>query len=132
MELTTRLEIKKWDEQPYEELPGGAKLARASVTTIGTAEFSGESGSELLLHYRPDGTSSFVGLQRFSGLLTGREGSFVARTEGSYDGTTARFSGHIVPGSGSGALAGISGEVSSVSTHADYPWMPLTLGFELE
>jgi hypothetical protein len=132
MELTTRLEIKNWDEKPYEELPGGEKFARASVATVGTEEFAGESVSEMLLYYRPDGTSAFVGLQRFTGRLAGREGTFVAANEGSYDGTTARVAGRVVPGSGTGELTGISGEVGSVSTHADYPWMPLTLRYELE
>lgn len=132
VELTTRLEIKKWAEQPFEELPSGEKLARASVATVGHEEFAGESSSEMLLYYRPDGTSSFVGLQRFAGRLAGREGSFVVSSTGSYDGGTARVAGRIVPGSGTGTLAGITGEVSSVSTHADYPWMPLTIDYELE
>jgi hypothetical protein len=131
MELAIRLEIKNWDEQPYRELPSGEKFARASVATVGSEEFAGESTSELLLYYRPDGTSSFAGLQRFAGRLAGREGTFVARNEGSYDGAAARFSGQIVPDSGTGALAGISGAVSSTSTHADYPWMPLTISYEL-
>jgi hypothetical protein len=131
MELTTRLEIKKWDEQPYEELPTGEKLARASVATAGTAGFDGESGTEMLLYYRPDGTSSFVGLQRFAGRLDGRQGTFVVQSEGSYDGTTARIAGRVVAGSGTGELAGLTGELTSASTHADYPWMPLTLRYDL-
>jgi Protein of unknown function (DUF3224) len=132
MELSTRLEIKNWDEKPYDELPGGEKFARASVSTVGTEGFAGESVSEMLLYYRPDGTSAFVGLQRFAGRLADRDGTFVIQTDGSYDGTTARVSGRVVPGSGTGELTGISGELTSASTHADYPWMPLTLRYELE
>ena len=37
-------------------------------------------------------------------------------------------SGGLIP---SGELAGISGTAESVSTHADYPYMPLTLEYEL-
>lgn len=132
MELTTRLEIKKWDEQPYQERPGGEKLARASVATVGTEGFAGESSSEMLLYYRPDGTSSFAGLQWFEGRLDGRQGTFVVRSEGGYDGTSATMSGQVVPGSGTGELTGLRGELTSVSTHADYPWMPISLRYELE
>jgi hypothetical protein len=132
MELTTRLEITKWDEQPYRQLPSGEKLARASVATVGTQEFAGESSSELLLYYRPDGTSSFVGLQWFDGRLDGRAGTFVVQSEGAYDGASATMSGQVVPGSGTGELTGLRGELSSVSTHADYPWMPISLRYELE
>jgi hypothetical protein len=132
MELTTRLEIKKWDEQPYQEMPGGEKLARASVSTIGAAEFDGESSTEMLLYYRPDGTSTFVGLQHFDGTLDGRRGTFVVQSEGSYDGTSASVSGQVVAGSGTGELAGLAGSLTSVSTSGDYPWMPITLRYELE
>ena len=38
----------------------------------------------------------------------------------------------IIDGSGTGDLAGISGSAQSVSTHADYPYLPLTLTYELE
>jgi hypothetical protein len=131
MELITRLEIKNWDEQPYEELPGGEKFARAAVATVGTEGFAGESRSDMLLYYRSDGTSSFVGLQRFTGRLGDREGTFVVQSEGSYDGSTARIAGRVVPGSGTGELAGLTGELSSASTHADYPWMPIILRYEL-
>jgi len=37
----------------------------------------------------------------------------------------------VVTGSGTGGLVGISGTCVSVSTHADYPFMPLTLAYEL-
>jgi hypothetical protein len=38
----------------------------------------------------------------------------------------------VVPGSGTGELSGLSGTVSSRSTHADYPHMPLSLTYEFE
>ena len=37
----------------------------------------------------------------------------------------------ILPGSATDDLAGITGSCSSVSTHADYPFMPLTLDYHL-
>jgi hypothetical protein len=90
---------------------------------------SGSAG--MLAYYRPDGTSSYVTVMRLTGVLAGREGSFVLRGEGTYDGTTASGRMTVVAGSGTGGLAGISGACESVSTHADYPFMPLALAYDL-
>jgi hypothetical protein len=132
MELTTRLEIKNWDEKPHQELPTGEKFARAQVTLLGTGDgFDGDASADSLLYYRPDGTSTFVGLYRFSGTLDGRPGTFVVESSGTYDGTTATVTGTVVPGSGTGELAGLTGRFDSASTHGDYPHMPVTLTYDL-
>jgi len=72
-----------------------------------------------------------VTMMQITGTLDGRSGSFVLAGAGTYDGTTATGESRIVPGSGTGGLAGISGSATSTSTHADYPFMPLTLRYEL-
>jgi hypothetical protein len=68
---------------------------------------------------------------RLTGILDGRAGSFVLSGEGTFDGTTASGQMSVVTGSGTDGLAPISGTCVSVSTHADYPFMPLTLTYEL-
>ena len=129
--VETKLEITSWDEKPYREFDDGRKFSRAEVTLAGTGDGL-ESGSfESLLYYRADGTSEYVSIMEITGTLGGRSGSFVLRGSGSYDGTTARVSTTVVPGSGTGGLAGISGSAESVSTHADYPHMPLSISYEL-
>jgi hypothetical protein len=60
--------------------------------------------------YRPDRTARLVGLQQVTGSLHGREGSFVATAEGDHDGAGSSITFSIVARSGTGALAGISGE----------------------
>jgi hypothetical protein len=127
--LDTKLKILSWDEKPYRELPDGSKFARAEVALAGDVLTSGTF--EALLHYRPDGTSTYVALMQLSGTLDGRTGDFVLRGEGHYDGTTARGEMTVIPGSGTGGFAGIAGRGESVSTHADYPYMPLVLSYDL-
>jgi hypothetical protein len=128
--MVTKLRIVSWDEQPYRELPEGQRLARADVAL-------GNPGDELtgtfdsLLHYLSDGTSTYATLMVLTGRLEGREGGLVLVGRGTFDGTTARLESTVVPGSGTGALAGITGAAHSESTHADYPFMPLTLEYEL-
>lgn len=78
-----------------------------------------------------DGTSSYVNVMRLTATLAGRSGSFVLAGDGTYDGTTAAGASTIVPGSATGGLVGITGTVSSASTHANYPFMPLVLNYDL-
>ena len=129
--LTTKMRIASWDESPVEEFGDGSKLTRAQVQ-LSDGQEGLESGSAgMLAYYRPDGTSSFVTVMRLTGMLDGQAGSFVLRGEGAFDGTTASGRMTVVEGSGTGGLAGISGACESVSTHADYPFMPLALAYEL-
>jgi hypothetical protein len=130
--LETKLEIKSWDEQPYRELDDGRKLARADVAlSVAEEGIEAEAASESLLYYRADGTSSFVTLMHVAGRLGERPGSFVLTGSGTYDGSHARVDYTVVEGSGTGDLAGVRGTGTSVSTHADYPFMPLILDYEI-
>jgi hypothetical protein len=131
MTLTTKMRIASWDESPVEEFGDGSKLTRALVQLSDGKDALESGSSAMLAYYRPDGTSSYVTVLRVTGILDGRAGSFVLRGEGDYDGTTASGRMTVVPGSGSGGLSGISGTCESVSTHADYPFMPLKLTYEL-
>jgi hypothetical protein len=129
--METKLKIDAWDEKPYRELDDGSKFSRAEVTLSGSEAGLASATFESLLFYRADGTSSFVTLMRIAGTLGGRSGSFVLQGHGTYDGTTARVETQVVEGSGTGELAGLRGAGESVSGHADYPYMPLTLKYDI-
>ena len=129
--LETKFEIKSWDEKPYRELPDGAKFARADAVLAGTGDGLDAATWESLLYYDADGTSTFVGLMQVTGTIEGRTGGFALQGSGTYDGTTARMACTVVPGSGTGDLAGISGTAEHASTHDDYPQFPLTLDVDL-
>lgn len=62
------------------------------------------------MFYRADGTAQYTGLQRLEGDLDGRAGTFVLRSDGEYDGQVASNTWTVVPGSGTGALEGLTGE----------------------
>jgi hypothetical protein len=130
--METRLKIDSWDEKPYRELSDGRKFTRADVVLSGSGDEVESATFEGLMFYRPDGMSSYVTLMHINGTLSGRSGSFVLQGHGSFDGTTARAESTVVAGSGTGGLVGITGVAESASTHEDYPFMPLTLRYELE
>jgi Protein of unknown function (DUF3224) len=107
---TGKFKVQSWDEQSYSEIDSGGKLTRASVTQAFEGDLEGDGSVEWLMCYRPDQTADFVGLQRVSGRLGERSGSFVLRTEGTFDGKEAKGEWSVVPGSGSGELAQLRGE----------------------
>ena len=130
--LVTKLEIKSWDEKPYRVLDDGSKFTRAEVTLAGTGDELESGAFEAVMYYRADGTTAYVSVMQLSGKIAGRQGSFVLRGKGDFDGTTARGEMEIVDGSGTAGLAGITGTARSVSTHADYPYMPLEITYALD
>ena len=129
--VEARLKIESWDEKPYRELGEGDKLTRADVLLSGPDDGLTSAIFEALMFYRADGTGAYVTVMQITGALDGRRGSFVLQGHGTYDGTTARGQSHVVEGSGTGELAGLSGTAASVSTHDDYPFMPLTLNYDI-
>ena len=114
---SARFAIKSWDEKPYSEGPDSPKMTRASVTKTYSGDIAGEGAVEYLMMYRSDGTASFVGLERVSGEVAGRSGSFVLQRTGVYEDGQAKESYSVIPGSGTGELRGLAGEGTSAVGH---------------
>ena len=109
--------IKTWDEKPYSEGPDQPKLTRASVTKTFTGDLSGEGHVEYLMAYASDGSATFVGMERITGELAGKAGSFVLQRTGVFENGVAKESYAVVPGSGTGALRGLRGQGQSAVGH---------------
>lgn len=105
------LRMSDWVEQAVQEGgDGGIRLCKAVSQVTVTGDLEGQGSCQWLLAYPPDGPASFVGLQTFTGALAGRTGTFVLQTTGQFRGSTAYVTWSVVPGSGTGELAGLSGE----------------------
>src|SRR4051794_3221992 len=114
-------EISSWDENPYVELDGGAKLTRASVGQAFSGDLEGEGSVEWLMCYREDKTADFVGLQRFVGRLGSRSGSFVMRTQGTFDGEEAVGKVSGVPGWATDEVGVLPGAGAFLAPHGSTP-----------
>lgn len=124
-----RFAIKSWDEKPYSEGQDLPKMTRASVTKTFTGDIAGDSQVEYLMIYRSDGTATFVGLERITGRIGNRTGSFVLQRTGAFEGGQAKESYSVVPGSATGDLRGMVGEgTSSVGHGMEHPFV-LTYDF---
>lgn len=128
--LETKLRIDNWDESVVEEFDDGRKITRAPVRLRAGVDGLESGSASMLAYYHPDGTSEYVTMLFLSGRLDEHEGTVVLRGEGGYDGTIASSRMTVIPGSGTGGLAGMSGSMVSGSTPADYPFMPLTLTYQ--
>lgn len=103
------LNVKNWDEKPYLEFEDGRKLTRAAVVYTYEGDLRGEGNVDYLMVYDKNGSAHFVGLERVNALLGGKQGTFVAQHVGKFEGKVAKTEWTIVPGSGTDALAGITG-----------------------
>jgi hypothetical protein len=105
--------MKNWEEKIVSGAEGGPRVAYAHATMAYEGVIEGESVCDLLLYYAGEGYESgrttSPSFERFEGKVDGREGTFVVRHEFTFDaqGIASTFS--VVPGSGTGALAGLTG-----------------------
>jgi hypothetical protein len=125
-----RFSIKSWDEKPYSEGNDLPKMTRANVVKTFTGDIDGEGHVEYVMMYRNDGTAAFVGLERITGRIADRHGSFVLQRTGVFEDGQAKESYSVVTGSGTDELRSLRGEGTSSVGHAtDYPF---ALNYELD
>jgi hypothetical protein len=123
-------QLASWQEDTYEDLGGGAKLTRASVTQTFEGDVAGDGSVQWLMAYRTDGTAHFVGLQRVRGSIGDRHGTFVLETSGEFDGQMATWQGSVIRGTATEGLAGLSGRASFGAPHGSKASFELEYSFE--
>ncbi len=123
-------QITGWDEKTYQEIEDGAKLSNAKVTQSYSGAIEGTSTIEYLMSYTIHGTASFVGLERVSGTVDGKAGTFVLQHTGSFSEGKARSTWSIIPGSGTGDLASLRGSGSYMAGHGEPAQVSFTYAFE--
>lgn len=109
-------DVTGWDPTPSGEEVKGPQLSRATVRKAFRGDLVGESTAELLMCQADPSDLSlgggYIASERVVGRLGGRAGTFVIQHWGiSGGGGPPRTAGHVVPGSGTGELVGLSGEV---------------------
>jgi len=122
--------MKNWYETPYGIADDGPKIAHAHSTNTYTGDITGESSANYVIFYPEETVGVFRGYEQIVGNVGDREGSFVLEHVGSWAGSTVTTSWTVVDGSGTEALAGISGSGGYVAKH-EIPETPVTLEYEL-
>lgn len=113
---TGTFDLHDWVDSTYDE-QDGAHLSRARNRKTFHGDIEGDSSAELLLVAVPGGEAgeyqgtAYVGLERITGTVHGRAGSFVVVHQADLAvGMTVR----VVAGSGTGELAGLTGDLAIV------------------
>jgi hypothetical protein len=107
---TASFEITAFDDTIYDDPPEGPKLSRVTIGKRFSGALEGTSVTEMLAA-GGDGGRGYVASERVTGTLDGRAGTFVMQHGGLDDGGDLRQFGSIVPGSGTGELRGLRGDV---------------------
>lgn len=124
--------ITSWNEDAYAELDGPAKLTQALTTADYTGDLAGEGRTNMVMCYgAPDVPVYYTGLEHFTGTLAGKSGSFVVQAKGTFADGVADTTWFVVPGSGTGELAGLRGEGAAKAVGGEAT-VPVTFEYHFE
>ena len=118
-----------YEEEPYDDRDGTV-LGRIHITRTFEGDLEGTATAELLTATTESGSAAYVALDRITGRLHGRTGSFVLQHHGTISSAGSAIAGAVVPDSATGELRGLRGtgeiSVDEQGTHH------LTLDYELD
>ncbi|KAA2252418.1 DUF3224 domain-containing protein [Solihabitans fulvus] len=102
--------VHKYEPAVYDEPADGPVLTRIHVEESFDGDIEGVGVVEFLQSANADGSASFVGIERVNGTIAERSGSFLLQDTGIVEGDQVKGDWFVVPGSGTGELAGLRGE----------------------
>src|SRR5262245_7791257 len=102
--------VKTYEPAAYDQPADGPVLVRIHVPEDFAGAIEGEGVAEFLQTAQSESEASFVGVERVTGSIGSRRGTFVFQDEGTLAGTTVSGTWFVVPDSGTGELQGLRGE----------------------
>ncbi|GIM48104.1 hypothetical protein DNHGIG_36530 [Collibacillus ludicampi] len=124
------LKIKYGNEIPFSEIDGGPKLTKGSFVSLYQGELQGEGVLEELKSYFSEASATVYGLERITGHVGDKSGSFILEHLGKFENGILTSKRTVVPGSGTGDLKGIRGEIHFESGNAEE--FPITFNYYFE
>ena len=107
---TAKIKVHSYEPRTYEDTDGGTDLVEIHVTEAFHGDIEGEGAVRFLQALRADGSASFVGIERVTGSVGGRAGTFLLQDAGTVEGSVVSGTWFVIPRSGTGDLAGLRGE----------------------
>jgi Protein of unknown function (DUF3224) len=101
--------VHKYEPSAYDEPAEGPALTRIHVEESFSGDVSGDGVAEFLQAARADGPASFVGIERVTGAVSGREGTFLLQDAGTVQDNVVSGDWFVIPGSGTAQLARLRG-----------------------
>lgn len=104
-----KITVRSSDAKPFDQ-SASPMLMEIHLNETFTGDIDGESPVRALQVLRDDRSASLVSVQRFSGTLRGRQGTFVLQGQETVEKGKIKATWFVVPGSGTGDLSGLRGE----------------------
>jgi hypothetical protein len=110
---TGSFDVKVTSQKPDSQVARAANLSRLTIDKRFHGDLEGISKGEMLaLQTEVKGSAGYVALERVSGKLKGRSGSFVLQHSATMSRGEPDSEITVVPDSGTGELRGLSGKMS--------------------
>jgi hypothetical protein len=104
--------VKVTPQKPDTQIARAAALGRLTIDKRYHGDLEAEAKGEMLAtQTETKGSAAYVAFERVTGKLQGQSGSFVLHHSATMDRGTAQTSVTVVPDSGTGQLAGLTGEM---------------------
>lgn len=99
--------------QPLADTGADPSLGRLAIAKVFVGDLAGSSRGEMLsAHTAVEGSAGYVAIERVTGTLHGRAGSFVLQHSGTMTRGVQQLTITVVPDSGAGELVGLTGTMS--------------------
>ena len=109
---TGSFDVKVVPQKPDTQIARAANLSRLTIDKRFHGDLEGTSKGEMLaLQTDVKGSAGYVALERITGKLSGKQGSFVLQHSATMHKSEADAKITVVPDSATGELAGLSGKM---------------------
>ncbi len=112
----------KIESAPADEKVKDSAISRMTIDKQFHGDLDGHSIGVMLATGSPEGSGAYVALERVTGTLNGRAGSFALQHSATMENKSPSLSISVVPGSGTGDLAGISGKMNIIITDGKHSY----------
>jgi hypothetical protein len=120
---TGTFDVKLAPQKPDNEVSEAANLGRMSIDKQFHGDLEATSKGEMLSAMGEiKGSAGYVALERVSGTLAGKKGSFVLQHSGIMDRGNPSLTVSVVPDSGTGELKGLSGTMKIIVEGAKHSY----------
>lgn len=110
MKASAQISVQKYEPVEYDKPAEGHTLAKIHVEESFSGDIEGVGVVEFLQAAGEDGSASFVGIERVTGKIAGKSGTFLLQDAGTVQGSLVSGQWFVIPGSGTGELKGLRGE----------------------
>ncbi|MCW8925096.1 MAG: DUF3224 domain-containing protein [Xanthomonadales bacterium] len=113
MKISGKFEVNLSPLDTHAEGQNNISLGRMSIDKVFHGDLDAKSRGEMLSAMTPvKGSAGYVAIEQVTGALAGKQGSFVLQHFGVMHAGNNRLVLEVIPGSGTGELSGLTGEMS--------------------